>query len=212
MSMLPVYNQEGKVIDKITVDETLFDGKVNEALLHQAIVMYQANTRRGSASTKKRSEVRGGGRKPWRQKGTGRARAGSIRSPLWKGGGVAHGPHPRDFSYSIPKKMKRLALKSSLNARFKDGKISVVDNIVLDTPKTKQFLSVLSSLEAGVRSLVILEHPDSNIMRASRNILHVTVRSADDFNAYDVLTHERVILSRKALEIVARHYKETEEQ
>lgn len=212
MSMLPVYNQEGKVIDKITVDETLFDGKVNEALLHQAIVMYQANTRRGSASTKKRSEVRGGGRKPWRQKGTGRARAGSIRSPLWKGGGVAHGPHPRDFSYSIPKKMKRLALKSSLNARFKDGKISVVDNIVLDTPKTKQFLSVLSSLEAGDRSLVILEHPNSNIMRASRNILHVTVRSADDFNAYDVLTHERVILSRKALETVARHYKETEER
>lgn len=212
MSMLPVYNQEGKVIDKITVDEALFDGKVNEALLHQAIVMYQANTRRGSASTKKRSEVRGGGRKPWRQKGTGRARAGSIRSPLWKGGGVAHGPHPRDFSYSIPKKMKRLALKSSLNARFKDGKISVVDNIVLDTPKTKQFLSVLSSLEAGDRSLVILEHPNSNIMRASRNILHVTVRSADDFNAYDVLTHERVILSRKALETVARYYKETEER
>ena len=200
MITLPVYDMQGKEVEKINLNPDVFDGKVNEATIYQAVVMYQANRRRGSASTKTRGEVRGGGRKPWRQKGTGRARAGTIRSPLWRGGGIIFGPHPRDYSYSIPKKIQRLALKSSLNSKLNDNDLLVIDEIKIDKPKTKEFVSFLASFKIADKSLVVLESLDSNIDRSSRNIPIVTTKRFQDVNTYDILNHKKLILTNKSLD------------
>ncbi|MDD5042924.1 MAG: 50S ribosomal protein L4, partial [Candidatus Omnitrophica bacterium] len=144
---LPIYNSEGKEVDTVKLDREVFDGSQNKDSLYQAINSYRANQRKGLASTKTRGEVSGGGRKPWKQKGTGRARVGSSRSPLWKHGGVVFGPHPRDFSYSIPQKIKSLALKTALNAKLKENNFLVLDEFKLDEPKTKSAMKVLSSLK-----------------------------------------------------------------
>jgi large subunit ribosomal protein L4 len=199
MITMPVYNMQGKEVEKINLNSNVFDGKVNTAAIYQAVVMYQANKRKGAASTKTRGEVRGGGRKPWRQKGTGRARAGTIRSPLWRGGGIIFGPHPRDYSYSIPKKIQRLALKSSLNSKLSDNDLLVIDEIKVDKPKTKEFTSLLASFKIADKSLVVLESLDSNIDRSSRNISIVTMKNFKDVNTYDVLKHKKLILTKKSL-------------
>ena len=170
MPTLPIHNQEGKEIDQIQLDDKVFDGKIKSGLLYQAVTGFNANQRMGLAATKTRGEVSGGGRKPWKQKGTGRARVGSIRSPLWRHGGVIFGPHPRDYSYSLSQRTRLEALKSSINVKLQDNVIFVVEDIKLDNPKTKGLAKILSGLKAGENTLLLLDAVDKNMKLASNNI------------------------------------------
>ncbi len=190
---------KGKKAGEIKLSEELFDQDINKAVLHQAMVMYQANKRSGTASTKTRKEVRGGGKKPWRQKGTGRARTGSIRNPVWRGGGIIFGPHPRDYSYNMPSGTKKAALKSSLNAKLASDALHVLDKVELAEPKTKLFQKVLDNLKIKASALVILDKVDENIKRATRNIPRLTVKRDQDANAMDVLRHSELIITESAL-------------
>ena len=200
ISSVPIFNSKGKEIEKFELDKELFTGEVNKGALYQFIRMYNANQRRGTASTKTRGDVSGGGKKPFRQKGTGRARAGSTRSPLWRGGGKVFGPHPRDFHYDIPKKIKKVALLASLNSKILDEKLIGIDAITLAEPKTKQFQAIVNALKLQGRSLFVLDTVDENTKRASRNIASVTLRNYKDFNPADVLNCNTVIMSKVALE------------
>lgn len=199
---LPVYNTEGKEIDSIKLDTGVFDGKVNTAAIYQAVTAYRANQRRGLASTKTRGEVSGGGRKPWRQKGTGRARVGSIRSPLWRHGGVIFGPHPRDFSCKLPKKIKRLALKSVLCAKLKENNFIVLDNFGIEKPKTKEAIKIFFNLKIGpqkTKVLLLLDKIDDNLRRALRNINFLNVNLVKDTNTYEVLAARKLIITKEGL-------------
>ena len=202
MKTISVLDTKGKVKGKFSLDQTYFDGKINKPLLHQTVLMYLGRQRKGCASTKDRSQVRGGGRKPWRQKGTGRARAGSIRSPLWRGGGVVFGPHPGQnrYGYKLPKNIRNLALKASLNGKIRDNEIVVVEEIPQERPKTKEFLSFLRVLKAEDKPLVVIEKHSPNVLRASRNIPGLMLKAFNNINAHDVLRHKKVIFSRQALE------------
>jgi large subunit ribosomal protein L4 len=185
----------------------LFTGEVNSGVLYQAIVMYNANKRSGTASTKTISDVRGGGRKPWRQKGTGRARVSSIRSPLWTGGGIVFGPHPRDFRYHIPKKARRVALVSSINSKLNEHKVLGISEIVLKEPKTKLFKNIVDSLKIKDTALFILDKIDENVRRASRNLCDVDIKALSEFNALDVLLHDSIVFTKKSLEGLADRVK-----
>lgn len=198
---LPIYNTQGKEIDKIKLDSSIFDGDINTAAIHQAITAYRANQRKGLASTKTRGEVSGGGRKPWRQKGTGRARAGSTRSPLWRHGGVVFGPHPRDFSYNLPSKIKRLALKSALCAKAKEENIMILDKLSVEKPKTKEVAKILSNLKINPlkNALLLSDKLDNNLKRAMRNINFLHFNLAKDTNVYEVLTAHKVIITKDGL-------------
>jgi len=186
------------------LDPKVFDGKVNKNVLYQAVRMYQANRRQGSASTKTRAHVSGGGRKPWRQKGTGRARIGSIRSPLWKGGGVVFGPHPKDYSYSLSKGIRNEALRASLNAKYNLKTLFIVDDVAIEKTKTKEFKKILSSLKIKERALFVLDKIDNNLKLASRNIKEVGLKRADDLTAIDVISFKTVVLTKPALSILTR--------
>ncbi len=199
MKNLSIYDIKGKTIEKLSLDQTYFNGKINKHLLHQAVLMYLANRRSGCAATKTRRDVRGGGRKPWRQKGTGRARAGTIRSPLWRGGGVVFGPQPKKYRYNLPKNIKSLALKQSLNDKIENNEFVVVNTISLAKFKTKEFAAFLAVLKAEDNSLVVTEKYNPEILRASRNIPDVTVKTFNNINAYDVLKHQKVIFTKQAL-------------
>ena len=200
MKSVSVVDAKGKSVGKVSLDETYFNGKINKSLLQQTVLMYLANLRTGSASTKTRSEVRGGGRKPWRQKGTGRARTSSIRNPIWRGGGIIFGPRPRSFRYSLPKEIKNLALTQSLNGKIKDNELVVVDKISLSKPKTKELASLFKALKAKQKPLLVIEKPDLDIQRAGRNIPGATVKAFNNICALDVLRHKKVIFSKQALE------------
>jgi len=204
MAELAIYNTKGQSVGKVELDKKVFDGAVNEAILHQVIRMYEANQRQGTADTKTRSEVRGGGKKPWKQKGTGRARAGTSRSPLWKGGGKIFGPHPRDYSYSVPKSVKRLALISSLNAKVNDNDMIVLDDLKLEKPKTKEFAAMLGKIKAEQKPLIVLENKDQSVIRASRNIGALLLRDYKALNAYEVLKQKKVVITHKALEALTK--------
>jgi len=197
---VPIYNMEGKEVGSFPLNKKLFTGKVNKGLLYQAVLMYNANRRQGTASTKTRGEVSGGGKKPWRQKGTGRARAGSTRSPLWRHGGTVFGPKPRDYSYSVPKKIKKGALLASINSKLRESKIIGIDSADIAEPKTKKFQAVLDALKLKGKSLFVLDNIGENVRRASRNIREVSLKNLNDFNAMDVLACEKVVLSKAALE------------
>jgi len=197
---LPVYDSSGNEVDKFALDEALFDGAVDEALLHQVIVGFLANRRSGTASTKTRGEVSGGGKKPWKQKGTGRARAGSIRSPLWRHGGVVFGPHPRDFSHNLTKGMKRNALLSSLNAKIRDNEVKVINEITLGSPKTKPLCAILEKLGIADSALLVAPAADRNLKLSSRNIAWILLMRSSDLNAYDLLRYKNILLTRRALE------------
>jgi large subunit ribosomal protein L4 len=199
MAEIEVYNIKGQSIGKIELDKEIFNGEVNEPILHQVVRMYEANQRQGTASTKTRSDVRGGGKKPWKQKGTGRARAGTIRSPLWRGGGIVFGPHPRDYSYSVPKSVKRLALISSLNAKLNDNNLVVIDDIKLEKAKTKEFAAVLRNVKADKKPLLVLDDKNETVIRASRNIPNLLLRDYKTLNAYEVLKQQKLVLTQKAL-------------
>jgi large subunit ribosomal protein L4 len=198
---LPIYNTEGKEIDTVKLDATIFDGTVNTAAVYQAITAHRANQRGGLAATKTRGEVSGGGRKPWRQKGTGRARVGSIRSPLWRHGGVIFGPHPRDFSRALPKKLKALALKSALCAKIKENNFMVLDDLKIDKPKTKEAAKIFSSLKLDPKKsiLLLLDKIDDNLKLALRNLSFLNVNQAQNTNTYEILAHQKIIITKSAL-------------
>lgn len=200
MTSVSLHDIKGKVVGKLSLDQDYFNGKVKSALLHQAVLMYLANQRSGSASTKTRKDVRGGGRKPWRQKGTGRARAGTIRSPIWRGGGVVFGPHPKQYGYNLPKNIKSLALRQALNSKIKDSEFVAIDKISLEHPKTCDFARFLKAIKVKNKCLVVIEKHEPNILRASRNIPTVTVKAFNNISAFDVLRHKKVIFSKQALE------------
>lgn len=208
---LPIYNTEGKEIDSFKLDQGIFDGSVNADAIYQAVLAYRASQRKGLASTKTMGEVSGGGRKPWRQKGTGRARVGSIRSPLWRHGGVIFGPHPRDFSYTIPLKIKKLALKSSLNAKINENSFIILDGLKIEKPKTKEAIKVFSNIKVSrvkgqkdhknktVKALLLLDKLDKNLRLALRNIDFLTINRAQDTHAYEVLLANKLVITKDGL-------------
>jgi large subunit ribosomal protein L4 len=212
--ILPIYNSEGKEIDKIKLDSAIFDGSINKAAIYQAVNAHMANQRKGLAATKTRGEVSGGGRKPWKQKGTGRARVGSTRSPLWRHGGVVFGPHPRDFSYMLPQKIKTLALKSTLNAKVKENNFIVVDSFKTETSKTKEAAKIFSNLNVGVKkgkslrqALLLLDKIDNNLKLALSNIEFLEFNLAKDTNAYQVISSRKLIITKGALTDLAKRIK-----
>lgn len=203
---LPIYNTEGKEVDSIKLDAKVFDGKINTAAIYQAINAYRANQRKGLAATKTRGEVSGGGKKPWRQKGTGRARVGSIRSPLWRHGGVIFGPHPRDFYYRMPRKLKILALKSALCAKLKENNLIVLEGINLEKPKTKEASRIFSNLKIKLTNglkpnslLLLLDKIDNNLKMALRNIDFLNVNLAANTHTYEVMSHKKLIITKEGL-------------
>lgn len=199
MPKVPLYNMSGAQVGEIELNDKVFGIEPSEAAMHQVVKMQLANRRVGTADTKTRGEVRGGGRKPYRQKGTGRARAGSIRSPLWRKGGVVFGPHPRDFSYRLPRKVRRLALRSALSSKVRDQKIVVVDQLVFDEPKTKKMVEVLDSLNVFEKALVVTADGDANVVKSARNIPGVKPIRADFLNVYDILNYDKLIITRDAV-------------
>ena len=199
MAKVAVYNKEGKKYESLEVPDEIFRGRINQNLLHQAVVMYQACLRQGTASTKKRGDDSGGGIKPFRQKGTGRARAGSNRSPLWKKGGNVFGPIPRDFSYSIPKKIRRGALRESLKAKYQAENLLCVDDIKDALKKTKDFAQILKALKLQGRIIAVLDGSDQSVSRVSRNIPSFILMRAQDVNAYDILRYKNLIVTKTAL-------------
>jgi large subunit ribosomal protein L4 len=201
-----VYDLKGNEAGSIDLDESVFGIEPNVPVMHQALVRQRANARQGTHNTKTRSEVRGGGRKPWRQKGTGRARQGSIRSPQWRGGGTVFGPKPRKYTKAMPKKMRRLAIRSALSAKQQNAEIVVVDGIGDIEPKTRVMRETLASLPLGdARStLILVGEARDNVYRGARNLSNTKVLPAQYVNMQDMLSHQRVILTRDALDVIHR--------
>ena len=195
-----VYQQDGSVKGEIELPESVFAAEVNEPLLHQVITQYLANQRQGTSKTKGRSEVSGGGRKPWRQKGTGRARAGSNTSPIWVRGGKAFGPDPRNYTSTIPRKLRKLALISALSSRAKDEKISVMENLVCDEPKTAKMAALFKAMAMqGTRVLLVIDADAKNVFMSSRNLRDVNVKPVQELCAYDVVRNENIVFGNERL-------------
>jgi large subunit ribosomal protein L4 len=198
-TVLDVVNQNNERVDQVTLDERIFGGTVNPYVLHATVVMQRAGQRQGTHQTKGRSDVSGGGKKPWKQKGTGRARAGSTRSPLWRHGGTVFGPHPRDYAFQVPKKVRAAALKSSLAAQAQAGRITVLQGLELERASTKALAGVLKVLGAAGRVLLVLPAKDEAVCRAARNLPDVRVLPVQGLNVYDLLAADRVLFTRQAL-------------
>ena len=205
MANVKVFNMSGSEVGSIELNDSIFAVEVNTHVMHQAVVQYLANKRQGTQSAKTRAEVRGGGRKPFRQKGTGRARQGSTRSPQWTGGGVVFAPKPRDYSFKLNKKVKRLALKSALTTKVNDGKFVVVDEINLPEMKTKEMVKVLNNLNVN-KSLVVLEDANEKAVVAARNIPTVKTASVSTINVYDILKYDSVVVTKAAVEKIEEVY------
>lgn len=199
---LPVVRLDGAEAGSIEVGDEFLTARVNTALLHQLVNMYRASQRAGTADTKRRSEVSGGGKKPWKQKHTGRARAGSTRSPLWRHGGIIFGPHPRDFGYQVPAKMRRAGLLEAFRAKARDGEITIIDVLAADKPSTKVFGSTKLFKDLTKATLVILERQETNVVRSLRNIRWVELTDAKSVTVWDLLNHRRVIMARAAWPII----------
>ncbi|MER1988018.1 MAG: 50S ribosomal protein L4 [Solibacillus sp.] len=202
MTKVSVLSQTGASVGEIELNDAIFGIEPNEAVLFDAVVAQRASLRQGNHKVKNRSEVAGGGRKPWRQKGTGRARQGSIRSPQWRGGGVVFGPTPRSYSYKLPKKVRRLALKSALSAKVLEQNFVVLDALTLDAPKTKDFKAVLAALEINKKALFVTAEVNENVILSARNIPGVTVLTASGINVLDLLGHEKVVFTQDAVKKV----------
>ena len=205
MANVSVYNIEGKEVGSIELNDAVFGVEVNEHLVHMAVVNQLANNRQGTQSAKTRSEVSGGGRKPWRQKGTGHARQGSTRSTQWTGGGVVFAPKPRDYSFKMNKKEKRIALLSALSSKVADNKIVVLDAFNLDEVKTKKFAEVMSNLKVD-KALVVIEGENKNVVLSGRNIPTVKVSATNEINTYDVLKYETLVVTKAAVEKLEEVY------
>jgi large subunit ribosomal protein L4 len=199
MAVTELYNIENKKVGDVELNDHLFGVKVDKHILHDVVRMQTANRRSGNACTKTRVEVRGTSAKPFKQKGTGRARAGSVRSPLWRGGGVTFGPKPRDFSYQLPKKVKRLGLKMALSARYSEENLMVLDNLTLDEIKTKKFVAIMDKLELG-NALIVISDSDQNIEKSAKNVHGIKVISAAGLNVYDILRHKKLIIVQSSIE------------
>ena len=205
MANVSVYNMEGKEVGKMDLNDAVFGVEINEHLVHMAVVQQLANNRQGTQKAKTRSEVRGGGRKPWRQKGTGHARQGSIRAPQWRGGGVVFAPVPRDYSFKLNKKEKRAALKSALTSKVNDSKFIVVDDLKMDEIKTKKFQEVLKNLKVN-KALVIINENDQNVVMSARNIPAVKTALTNTINVYDVLKYDTVVATKDAVATIEEVY------
>ncbi len=199
MPKVAVYNSDGQVVGEIDLNDKVFGADVNEALLHQAIVMYQANFRQGTSATKTRGLISGGGKKPWRQKGTGRARQGSTRAPQWRGGGTVFGPSPRDYRQTMPKKARQAALRSALSAKTAAGEVIVLEDLAMEEAKTKIMARVLGNLNAG-KALIVTPVVQTNVTLSARNIPGVGLSPADSLNAYKVLVHDKLVITRAAVQ------------
>lgn len=210
MPEIDVYSLSGKKVEKFKLDPDVFNVKVNKPLLHEIIMMYRANARQGNASTKTKGLVRGGGKKPWRQKGTGRARSGSIRSPLWRHGGTIFGPLPRDFGYDMPKKTKRIALISSLSAKLKDNEILVIEKDPdMKQPKTSEIAKILSSLKSyKSRVLFLYANNNESVIKSCNNIKNLTIKRCADFNTYDVLSNSKILFSKDTHDAIVKRLKQ----
>ncbi len=204
---ISVFDASGKEIDQIKINEDLFTIDINGKVLYQAVNMYLANQRQGNAKTKTRKEVSGGGIKPWRQKGTGRARVGSIRSPLWRHGGIVFGPIPRDYSYDLPKKVKTLALRNSIASKMLNSNLIVVDEIDIKEPKTKHINAMLEGFKINESCLLCTTTQDKNIYLASRNIPNLTFKIAKDVNALDLMRNKKLLATKKAFELLCQRVK-----
>ena len=205
MANVAVYNMEGKEVDKIELNDSIFGVEINEHLVHMAVLQQLANKRQGTQKAKTRSEVRGGGRKPWRQKGTGHARQGSTRSPQWTGGGVVFAPTPRDDSFKLNKKEKRAALKSALTSRVVENKFVVVDELKLDEIKTKKFVEVLKNLNVE-KALVVLNDMDEKVIASAANIPTVKTTQTNELNVFDVLKYDTVVVTKAAVATIEEVY------
>ena len=205
MPKVDLLNIEGKKVGDIELAENVFAVEVNEDVMHEVVINYLANQRQGTQSTKTRSEVRGGGRKPWKQKGTGRARQGSIRAPQWIKGGIALGPKPRSYRYTVNKKVRRLALKSALSSKVLENQIIVLDELKLEEIKTKAMAKVLENLKAEKALIVILDK-DVNVQASARNIPNVKTASVNTINTYDLLKYETLIVTKEAVEKIEEVY------
>ncbi len=206
MPKVDVLDLNGKKVDEIELSENVFGIEMSEHAVYEAIKNYLANQRQGTQCAKTRAEVRGGGRKPWKQKGTGRARQGSIRSPQWKGGGVVFAPKPRDYSYAIPKKVKRLAMKSLLTSKAVENRIIVIDDFAMDAPKTKEFINVMTALNTGKKPLFVTADNSPVIVKSGRNIPGVKVSFVNMLNVYDIVNSDTLVLTKKAVEKVEEVY------
>lgn len=198
MANVSVYNMEGKEVGKMDLNDAVFGVEINEHLVHMAVVQNLANKRQGTQKAKTRSEVRGGGRKPWRQKGTGHARQGSTRAPQWKGGGVVFAPTPRDYSFKLNKKEKRAALKSVLTSRVQDNKLIVLDELKFDEIKTKEFKKVMDNLKVD-KAMVVIGGQDENVILSARNLPRVNTAVAENINVYDILKGDTLVLTKDAV-------------
>ena len=205
MANVAVYNMEGKEVGKLDLNDAVFGVEVNEHLVHMAVLQQLANNRQGTQKAKTRSEVRGGGRKPWRQKGTGHARQGSTRAPQWTGGGVVFAPVPRDYSFKINKKEKRAALKSALTSRVQENKLIVVDELKLDEIKTKKFAEVMKNLNVD-KALVVINDNDHNIVMSAKNIPTVKVAQTNTINVFDILKYSTVVVTKDAVATIEEVY------
>lgn len=199
MPTVDIYNVDGKVVGSMDLNENVFGAEVRADVMHEVVVNYLANQRQGTQSTKTRTEVRGGGIKPWRQKGTGRARQGSIRAPQWVGGGVALGPKPRDYRYTLNKKVRRMALKSALSSKVQDNELIVLDSFSCDEIKTKQVVSLLKNLNVNEKALIVLPENDKNVVLSARNIKGVDTTYVGSINTYEVLNHTKCIILKDAV-------------
>lgn len=206
MPKIDVFNMTGEKVSELEPNEAVFSIEPNVSAMHIAVVNYLANQRQGTQSTLTRAEVSGGGKKPWRQKGTGRARQGSTRAPQWYHGGIAHGPKPRDYRFAIPKKVKRLAIKSALSSKFAASELVVLDEFKLDAIKTKEVVKVLAALNTGKKTLIVLPEKDDVVYRSARNIAGVKVCPVNTINVYDVLNADTVLFVKDAVAKVEEVY------
>jgi len=204
MAEIDIKDKNNSSVGKLTLPETVFSVSTKQGTVHDSIVNYLANQRQGTHATKTKGLVSGGGKKPYKQKGTGRARAGSSRSPLWKGGGTVFGPQPRDYSYSLPKKAKKVALYGVLSSKYADGEITVIDGISFDKPRTKDMVALLKSLGLnGKTTLIVLPEKNESVLFSARNIPGVTVMRVTDLNTYEVAVHNRLLITKQAVEMLA---------
>lgn len=199
MPKVSLYDMSGAQVGELELNDSVFGIEPNQAVLHSFVKMQLANKRVGTSSTKKRGEVKGGGKKPWRQKGTGRARVGSTRNPVWRGGGIVFGPKPRDYSYTMPRKVRRLAMRSALSSKVQDNNIIVVDNLAFTEPHTKSMIQTLEALKASQRTLVVTADGNVNVFKSARNIPGVKPLKVESINVYDLLKYDTLLITRDAV-------------
>lgn len=206
MPKVTIYNISGDQVGEIELSDDVFGIEVNENAMYEVVKNQLANKRQGTQSTKTRGEVRGGGRKPWRQKGTGRARVGSSRSPLWIGGGVSFAPKPRDYSYRLPKKIRKLAMKSALTSKVNNDEIIVLDGLNISAPKTKEMINILSNLNADKKALIVMDERNDAVIKSARNIPGIKTTSVNTLNVYDILKYDKFIITKDAVQKVEEVY------